>query len=342
MSSAKIILLLPLAPIFVLGAAAAQDMGARDTVWIESVDWEIDCQSDSFDLSPEIGLWAWTDDSLLAASLPYWVQIDTSSVNTEAWGFTSFCREFGSESWEYCRHVTSIDSLIFVDTFLFGAAILPTEFQLFRRSSIDTSCLEADPLGYNGFCVWQIDFDGEAIPLETKTKLGSIVLKINLERDRVMPRVFDILLDTAFFPPASRVSFHPTRTVTDTAALSYTPETIMGVVHVTASPPKDADEVTENIRVPALYELSQNFPNPFNLTTTISYRIDAADFVTISIYNIMGREVETLVSAYMDAGRHQAVWDGTDASGSEVANGIYFYRMCAGDFAETRKMLLLK
>jgi ligand-binding sensor domain-containing protein len=85
-----------------------------------------------------------------------------------------------------------------------------------------------------------------------------------------------------------------------------------------------------------------NYPNPFNPTTTINYSIKEKSRVTLSIYNIKGQKVKTLISDQLPAGTHSAIWNGRDSNGKRVGSGIYFYKMKAGDFSKTKKMLLLK
>jgi hypothetical protein len=89
--------------------------------------------------------------------------------------------------------------------------------------------------------------------------------------------------------------------------------------------------------VPALFMLSQNYPNPFNAQTTIQYSLPIQSTVKIDIFDILGRRIKTLAEEIKPAGDHQAIWD---ASGQ--SSGIYFYRIKAGDKAETKKMVLLK
>ncbi len=89
--------------------------------------------------------------------------------------------------------------------------------------------------------------------------------------------------------------------------------------------------------LPKQIALRQNYPNPFNAATMIKYNLPEQSDVTIEIYDILGRRVETLVQSEQQAGYHQVVWDAEDAS-----SGIYFYRIQAGDFVETRRMLLLR
>jgi hypothetical protein len=98
----------------------------------------------------------------------------------------------------------------------------------------------------------------------------------------------------------------------------------------------------EEPNVPTHYSLDQNFPNPFNPSTTLPYSLKEGAHVTISIYNVLGQNVKTLVNEYQDAGHYTKVWDGHDDSGSEVASGIYFYRIKAGDFSDIKKMVLMK
>jgi len=84
------------------------------------------------------------------------------------------------------------------------------------------------------------------------------------------------------------------------------------------------------------------YPNPFNPTTTISFCIKEKTPVELVIYNILGQKVRTLVNQPLEPGEHSVVWNGTDNKGRSVASGIYFYRMKAGNYSETKKMVLKK
>ncbi len=94
--------------------------------------------------------------------------------------------------------------------------------------------------------------------------------------------------------------------------------------------------------LPSEFALSQNHPNPFNPTTTIEYRLAKTAPVNLTIYNLLGQHVRTLIAHDQQVGRHQVIWDGRDDSGQGVASGIYFYRLQVGSVFETRKMTLLK
>lgn len=88
--------------------------------------------------------------------------------------------------------------------------------------------------------------------------------------------------------------------------------------------------------------LGNNYPNPFNPTTKISYNITTGSKVELSVYNLKGQLVKTLVSADQTAGEHTVTWNGTDNSGRNVGSGLYLYKLSAGSFSSTKKMIMLK
>ncbi len=94
--------------------------------------------------------------------------------------------------------------------------------------------------------------------------------------------------------------------------------------------------------LPNAISLRQNHPNPFNLSTQISFSLPEALEVTLEIFNVAGQRVALLVNDKLEAGDHTVQWDGKGADGVSAASGIYFYRLKAGEFADTRKMILLK
>jgi hypothetical protein len=100
--------------------------------------------------------------------------------------------------------------------------------------------------------------------------------------------------------------------------------------------------ITDEFELPALYSLEQNYPNPFNPTTTIKYSLPENSFVTIRIYDMLGREVNTLVNKEMTAGNHSINWNGEDYSGMKVTSGTYIYRITSGKFTSVKKMVLIK
>jgi len=93
---------------------------------------------------------------------------------------------------------------------------------------------------------------------------------------------------------------------------------------------------------PLGFALSQNYPNPFNPSTVIQYRLPQSGHATLTIYNLLGEQVITLVNELKEAGSYSVRWDGRDRQGRAVANGVYVYQLGVGDLVAKRKMLYLK
>ena len=107
---------------------------------------------------------------------------------------------------------------------------------------------------------------------------------------------------------------------------------------------KDAQALNIQVlgELPSSFTLYQNYPNPFNAYTTIAFDLPSDSYVKVTLYNILGQVVTELSDVYLEAGSHQLVWDGTDSEGKYVTSGVYFYRLQANEFDQTRKMLLMK
>jgi hypothetical protein len=101
-------------------------------------------------------------------------------------------------------------------------------------------------------------------------------------------------------------------------------------------------ELVEQAIVPREFALNQNYPNPFNPATAISYQLLANSFVTLTVFDVLGREVTTLVNAPQSPGYYTVPWGAQDAAGKRVASGVYFYRIQAEKFIAVRKMVLLQ
>ncbi len=107
----------------------------------------------------------------------------------------------------------------------------------------------------------------------------------------------------------------------------------------------EAAKVNVAKALPKVFSLSQNSPNPFNPSTTISYEIpesSGAAKVVVAVYNIRGQKVITLVDELKEAGQYSVNWNGRNENGRRVSSGVYFYRMSAGDFTAVRKMVIVK
>jgi len=100
--------------------------------------------------------------------------------------------------------------------------------------------------------------------------------------------------------------------------------------------------LTKRAIIPQVYTLHQNYPNPFNPITTLRYDLPLDAFVTLSIYDMLGREVTQLVNTTQKAGFKSIQWNATDMHGKPVSAGVYLYQIRAGEFVKTKKMVLLK
>ncbi len=139
---------------------------------------------------------------------------------------------------------------------------------------------------------------------------------------------FEILEDAS---DSILVSFS-TAYVVDEEGIDFTVDSRIGYVLQYQTP-----NYGDDMALPDSYRLSQNYPNPFNAETVIEFDLPQQSYVTIEIYDLLGRRVVILVDNLKDAGFHQITWDTTDQP-----SGIYFYKFQTNDFADTKKMLLLK
>ena len=96
------------------------------------------------------------------------------------------------------------------------------------------------------------------------------------------------------------------------------------------------------ITTPRLFSLGQNFPNPFNPSTQIEFSLSSRERVELSIYDMLGRKIRTLINTEIEPGQHSIIWDGANDSGQDVASGVYLYKLSAGDASDVRRMTLLR
>jgi predicted outer membrane repeat protein len=106
--------------------------------------------------------------------------------------------------------------------------------------------------------------------------------------------------------------------------------------------PVEVEDGEDEPVLPRRFVITQNYPNPFNPVTTIEYSLPRQSHVSIEIYNVLGQRVRALVDREESTGSYTITWDGTTSLGQPAATGIYLYRIQAGEYVETKKMLLLK
>jgi len=168
----------------------------------------------------------------------------------------------------------------------------------------------------------------------------SMVLGVNFGGDEIAPGSGAIVEVTFMLDPAT----------TDqeiTLALSQLIVAAQGGVPLPSNGGVGVFSVTtgvgEDSEMPEKFELSQNFPNPFNPTTTISYSVPEASEVRVGIYNLLGQEIRTLAVGDHQPGFYSTMWDGLDRNGIRVESGVYLYRMSSSvGFGATKKLVLLK
>jgi hypothetical protein len=94
--------------------------------------------------------------------------------------------------------------------------------------------------------------------------------------------------------------------------------------------------------IPTVFALHQNYPNPFNPSTTIEFDLPQDSWVRLSVYNVLGQRIKTLLNAQYAAGTHEVIWDGRNESGGEVSSGVYFYLLETDSFRDAKKMLMIR
>jgi hypothetical protein len=137
-----------------------------------------------------------------------------------------------------------------------------------------------------------------------------------------------------------------TRILNEIKSLDFTDKELVNRIGIAERMLTNGKAVTKNLskstntnttRAPMEYALYQNFPNPFNPYTTINYQIKFDGLVSLKIYDMLGREVKTLVNEEQTAGKYSIIFDG-----STLASGVYFYTLRSGEYSTTKKLLLIK
>jgi hypothetical protein len=121
---------------------------------------------------------------------------------------------------------------------------------------------------------------------------------------------------------------------------AHNPKYTIGLLQATLNQLTGVEFV--NNEIPMQFELAQNYPNPFNPTTEITFALPKAGPVMLEVYDLTGRVVATLVNQDLPAGSHKVMWNAKNSNGQSLASGVYLYRILAGDFVATKKMVLLK
>jgi hypothetical protein len=188
---------------------------------------------------------------------------------------------------------------------------------LFRSSLVDSNN-QTNLIGYISF---------GSVPPTTRDTLCLVYFDVNSPGVKVL-----VPVDSGFLPPSNQLS------MVNVGAQEFTPTFVGGAIEIGGTAVGDDPGIK-----PLTFGLDQNFPNPFNAQTKISFSMPVASHVDLRVYNVLGQEVVKLVDQQMLPAEHEVVWDGASTQGNIVASGTYFYRLKIGDmFEETRQMTLLK
>ena len=109
-----------------------------------------------------------------------------------------------------------------------------------------------------------------------------------------------------------------------------------------ASPPGVEEDLLESSPLPRVFSLSQNYPNPVSRSTTIQYGLPKEALVDLRVFNVVGQRVRTLINEKQEPGYYRVTWDLRGVTGGRLPNGVYFYRIKAGNFVSTKKLVVLR
>lgn len=231
---------------------------------------------------------------------------------------TSFSNGF--RIWTHRNSVYSSNfTAITYDTFSLGWS---DRFDLvFSINTGSVDGMEADTVTFGG-----IKISGAGIPDSFDTLVWWIATTPSADGDT-------LCTDSSFFPPAIEWLW------ATTAGIVYPGWWGPYCFHVYRS---SSGIESNSADLPTAYSLSQNYPNPFNSHTQIRFQLRRRIHTTLTVYNILGQKITTLVNEEMQAGRYVAVWDGTADGGRAVASGVYLYKLKTAECVEVRKMVLLR
>ncbi len=190
--------------------------------------------------------------------------------------------------------------------------------------------LSGGSIGANSVYIMKDTYDPTGV-LYDSTK-GGISLINHLRYNRDIPYYYNVNFSTAatgqFLSDAGELFLKHSRPFTSKDEFTFNPTVLMNV--------RNSETVPDN------FSLEQNYPNPFNPSTTIAYSLPHRTTVAITVSNLLGQTISTIVNGEFDAGNYTAVWNGKDRMDRPVASGIYFYTLRAGNFHSTKKMMLMK
>ncbi len=206
--------------------------------------------------------------------------------------------------------------------------VMPTPSSVAGYTSINgTISSGSTSAGVSGAMVYAFDASGNLVGYGISGSNGAYTIS------GIAPGTYTVSTDVVGFTSTTTQTASPTydasgNPVPSTSNLTVTPD-VQTAVH-------------QNTVQPVNYTLEQNYPNPFNPTTQIAFSIPQSMHVTVTIFNILGQQIATVVDGNMSAGSHVVLWNARNQNGEILPTGVYFYRLSTPSFTAVKKMLLLK
>jgi hypothetical protein len=272
---------------------------------------------------------------------------DAYLIKTDSTGDTLWTRTYGGISYDYAHSVEQTpDNVYIVGGYTSCTDILTADAYVIKTDSTG-EILWSRTYGGNDWdecrCIRQTT-DGGFVAAGWTMSFGAGEIDLTLTR-------LDSLGNTCIGEFVSSTAQSVSSTVASPATIVTSPLTMVVVAspivasvatEVTTVCVTNVKDETQDREKPLEFALSQNYPNPFNQTTKIKFTVAKSGFVSLNIYDLLGREVRALVSKHLSSGYKSVLWDGNDNSDNRVASGVYFCQMKMGDFSETKKLVLLK
>ncbi len=218
-----------------------------------------------------------------------------------------------------------------------GSYLSNASARLTSTATYDFTSSSSVTLAFWDKYVTEVDYD--YCNVEVSTNAGSTwisLAKYDGTQSSWLQKSFDA---SAYAAGRANVKFR--FVLTSDVSLTYDGWHVDDIQIKTYSAPPIVD-VSDDGHPPVVFSLGQNYPNPFNPSTTIHYEIGRESKVTLTIYNVLGQRVRSLIRGASQVGKQTVTWDGRNDSGHAVTSGMYFYRLEAGTFVKSRKMILLK
>ncbi|MBN2009822.1 CotH kinase family protein [candidate division KSB1 bacterium] len=280
---------------------------------------------DTWSALHEIKLIAHENLDDLGISELHYHPLDEDTIDDQEFEFIEL-HNFGTSSLDL-SNVTFSEGINY--TFPIGTLFGPGEFIVLASNATQFT----NRYGFASFAEYQGHLDNAGEKVELQSGAGETLLSFTYDDHSPWPESTD------------GDGYSLVTTAASTAVNLSDPNNWCQSAHINGSPGADdsfVDVQNSNLSMPPAIRLLQNFPNPFNPTTVISYQLSAASDVNLSIFNINGQLVRTLVRVKQSAGKYKAQWDGLNNVGRFVSSGIYLYRLRVGEHVQTRRMLLIR